>query len=111
MKIYVVVLIRSALASKALLMSTHNICFMEIYETYVDNSFIDLELWISTWMRAKKWMNIFSINWLLVDDQSVLQNWWSTIKLLPIPNTTVYDNEQKIIFYYFLLWHKNMYWQ
>ena len=45
-----------------------------------------MELLISTWKSAKVRLNIFSTSWPLVDDQSVLQNWWSTLKFGPIPN-------------------------
>ena len=50
---------------------------------------IDLNKWTSTCKRAKLRVNIFSTSRLLIDDQLVLQNRWSTMKFWPIPNTTL----------------------
>ena len=50
---------------------------------------IDLEQWMSTCKRPKIRMNSFSINRLLVDDRSVLQNRRWTIKFWPILNIDI----------------------
>ena len=56
-------------------MSIHKICFHgDIRNYYLDTHFIDLELRISTWKRAKLRIDIFSTSRLLIDGQSVLQN-------------------------------------
>ena len=49
------------------------------------------ELSINTW-RAKIKMNIFSTSRLLVENKSVLQNRWSTMKFGPIRNTNCHIN-------------------
>ena len=55
---------------------------------YLDTLLIDLEQSISTWKRAKLRVNIFSTSRLLIDDQSVLRNRWSSMKFWPIHRTT-----------------------
>ena len=51
---------------------------------YLDTPLINLEQLISIMKRVKLRVNIFS-TLLLIDDQSVLENRWSTVKFWPIP--------------------------
>ena len=61
-------------------------------------------------------VNIFSTSQLLLNDQSVLQNRWSTMKFWLIPNTTVSWNGdhgfksrlRQAVFLSFLLYYKNI---
>ena len=77
MKTYVVGAHYKRLA-EALLMSTHKIWFHgKIRKNII---WIPLLL-ISTWKMTKSRETIFSTSRLLIDDQSVLQNRWSTMKL------------------------------
>ena len=86
------VLIRSASARHFWWVPTTYV-FMENKKNIMWIPLIYLDLWISTWKRAKIRKDIFFTSWIFVDDQLVLQSQWSIMKFWPIPNT--YKNDPK----------------
>ena len=88
MKTYILGTHQKRLA-EALLMSTHNICLhgeiRKILPGYPSRSSGAMNKNLEENLRV----NIFSTSRSLIDDQSVLQNRWSTMEFWPIPNSTV----------------------